>query len=102
MGTLILLPTHPNYPYKRIECQGSSQPLLGDVISPVSDDNKPLDRSELRAYMLRFSVKGNLHMPRRTPFVGETKPFASPIDEETKFVIRRLSIQQVMLYRDRN
>jgi hypothetical protein len=61
-----------------------------------------LSKSELHAYMVTHSVKGNKFMPKRAPFVGDTKTFASPTDKETTFVIRRLSIQQVMIYRDRN
>ena len=73
-------------------------------ISLASDDKAtPLfAKEELRAYMLTNSIKGNVIMPRRTPFIGGTKPFQSPIDPTTTFVIRRLSNRQVILYRDRN
>jgi hypothetical protein len=98
---IILLPTHPDFAYPRIEQSDRGTSL--EEISPSSGDDKGLlSREELRAYMLVHSARGNLTMPRRTPFVGETKSFPSPIDPKTKFVIRRLSIQQVMLYRDRN
>jgi hypothetical protein len=52
--------------------------------------------------MISNSIKGNKIMPKRSPFVGDTKTFASPIDSATQFVIRRLSVIQVMSYRDRN
>lgn len=98
---LILLPRHPDFPYGRI-----GQSDEGDYLEGISlqsqDDKGQLSREELRAYMLAYSARGNKPMPRRTPFVGETKSFPSPIDKKVHFVIRRLSVQQVMLYRDRN
>lgn len=99
MGELFLLPSHPAYPFGR-ESDGGDLPLE-EMISPFFVTEQ-LSRSELHAYMVSHSVKGFKNMPKRAPFVGETTPFASPTDKETIFVIRRLSIQQVMLYRDRN
>lgn len=98
---LILLPTHPDFPYPRIG-ESDEGDHLGGISLQRQDDKGLLSREELRAYMLVHSARGNKPMPRRTPFVGETKSFPSPIDKKTHFVIRRLSIQQVMLYRDRN
>lgn len=99
MGELFLLPSHPAYPFGR-ESDGGNPPLQEMIFPSVIA--KQLCRSELHAYMVTHSVKGFKNMPKRAPFVGETTPFASPTDKETTFVIRRLSIQQVMLYRDRN
>jgi len=102
---LILLPTHPDYPYRRIsdgDERGGEREPSKEISLPRLDDKELLSKEELRAYMLVHSARGNKPMPRRTPFVGETKSFPSPIDKKTHFVIRRLSIQQVMLYRDRN
>jgi hypothetical protein len=97
---LILLPTHPDFPYRRIESDEGG--FLEGISLQRLDDKGWLSREELRTYMVANSVKGKKPMPRRTPFVGETKSFPSPIDKKVHFVIRRLSIQQVMLYRDRN
>lgn len=103
---IILLPTHPDYSYPKISAisAGSEEHNLctEDVLPPYIEDNAQLTRGKLRDYMLRHSVKGSKPMPQRSPFIGDTKPFPSPIDKETKFVIRRLSVVQVMTYRDRN
>lgn len=97
---LILLPQHPDYPYPRVS--EGRDPLNSDVSPQLVGDNVPLTRDKLHEYMLANSIKGNKIMPRRSPFIGDTKTFVSPIDKTTQFVIRRLSVAQVMSYRDRN
>ncbi len=99
--SLILLPSHPDYSYPRI--YERREVPLKEISPPLSEDNaEQLTRSKLREYMIVHSVKGTKPMPKRSPFVGQTKTFASPIDDQTHFAIRRLSVQQVMTYRDRN
>lgn len=100
---LILLPSHPDFTYPRAN-DGRELHILFKEENRLSSktENDQLTRGELRAYMVTHSIKGKKYMPRRSPFVGDTKAFASPIDSTTQFVIRRLSVAQVMTYRDRN
>jgi hypothetical protein len=102
-ANLILLPTHPDYGYPKIS-GGSAKhnPQTEHALSPYNEDSEQLTRGKLRDYMIAHQIKGTKPMPQRSPFIGDTKTFTSPIDKDTKFVIRRLSVVQVMTYRDRN
>src|SRR5438445_4165087 len=101
--TVMLVATHPDYSYPTINVGRQEHNVCTeDVLAPYVEHTAQVTRGKLRDYMVTHSIKGTKPMPQRAPFVGDTKSFDSPIDKLTKFVIRRLSVVQVMTYRDRN
>lgn len=116
MGTLVLLPTHEDYPYPLYRQKQKNQGIQGGLdtpdsfvrttplssSSPKETATPPQDRQQLRQYILTHSLKGAKMFKTRTPFIGQVETVPSPEDPDIEFGIKRVGNREVMIHRDRN